>query len=226
MARLDQAIHSLLWDTLPPLCLRNWQPQGYNRSCMRSPFPLTQLFALWILASVMGSFILAAGSSRAEAIIKQPGNHPHYSVELEPHVILGWASIDTNDPFPRNFDLNHNASFGPGLRVGIPLVTNGFVHSINDSVALGLGIDMAHYGPSSNVVWVPVVMQWNFYVSDAITVFGEPGGALRTAYSHGQTEWHIDGVMQAGAKFMIERHLGLTVRAGYPYFSAGLTFLL
>jgi hypothetical protein len=174
----------------------------------------------------MSGFILVSGSSRAETIIKEPGNHPHYSVELEPHLVLGWASIDTNDPLPRNFDLNHNASFGPGLRIGIPLVTNGFVRSINNSVALGLGIDMAHYGPSSNVIWVPVVMQWNFYITDEITVFGEPGGALRTASSHGQTELHIDGVMQAGAKFMFTRRVGLALRAGYPYFSAGLTFLL
>ena len=190
-------------------------------------FRLPKPFAVWFLASaLMGGFILVSGFCRAETIIKQPGNHPHYSVELEPHLILGWASIDTNDPFPRNFDLNRNASFGPGLRIGIPLVTNGFVQSINNGVALGLGIDMAHYGPSSNVIWLPVVMQWNFYIADAITVFGEPGGALRTATSHGQTEWHIDGVMQAGAKFMFTRQVGLTIRAGYPYFSAGLTFLL
>ena len=192
------------------------------RNQLRSPKSF-----VWILASaVVGSLIFGSGSSRAETIIKQPGNHPHYSVELEPHIILGWASINTNDPFPRNFDLNHNASFGPGLRIGIPLVTNGFVRSINNSVVLGLGIDMAHYGPSSNVLWVPVVMQWNFYIIEAITVFGEPGGALRAVSAHGQTEWHIDGVVQAGAKFMLTRQIGLTIRAGYPYFSAGLTFLL
>ena len=174
----------------------------------------------------MSVVTLVTVPSHAESIIKQPGNRTRYSIELEPHLILGWANIGTTDPFPRNFDFDRNAGFGPGLRLSIPLVANGFIQTINNNVALGIGLDMAHYGPSSNVLWVPVVMQWNFYVTDVITAFGEPGGALRTASRQGHAQWHIDGVLQAGAKFMLSRNVGLTIRAGYPYFSAGVTILL
>ncbi len=102
---------------------------------------------------------------------------------------------------------------------------NGFVKAINNNVALGLGIDWAHYGTHSNVVWVPVVMQWNFFLTEVVTVFGEPGIAIRAASGGNQTNWHADGVLQLGAKFMFSRNLGLTLRAGYPYFSLGLSLM-
>jgi hypothetical protein len=172
-------------------------------------------------------FALAPRSAQAETIINQPGNHPKYSVELEPHLLLGWANIDTNDPFPHRVDLNNNAGFGPGLRISIPLVDNGFIKKINNDVALGFGVDWAHYGGSdANVLWFPIVMQWNFHLTDVITVFGEPGAAFRYVSVRGNGELHADGVLQLGAKFMFSRYMGITLRVGYPYFSAGLTMLL
>jgi hypothetical protein len=178
--------------------------------------------------SVVGAFALTPQLGHAESIIDQPGNHPKYSVELEPHLILGWANIDTNDPFPHRVDFNNNAGFGPGLRVSIPLLDNGFVKTVNNDIALGLGIDWAHYYGSAdaNVFWIPIVMQWNFHLTTLITVFGEPGAAFRYVTAHGNGELRADGVLQVGAKFMFSRYMGLTLRAGYPYFSAGLTLLL
>ena len=173
----------------------------------------------------MAVVLSASASVRAESIVKQPGNHPRYVLELEPHLLIGWANVDTNDPFPRRFDLNNHAGFGPGLRISIPLVDNGFVKTINNNVALGLGFDWAHYGTNSDVLWFPAVMQWNFFLTDVITVFGEPGIALRNA-SHRNSNWSIDGVLQLGAKFMFGRTVGLTLRAGYPYFSLGVSVLL
>lgn len=170
--------------------------------------------------------LVCAGHSRAETIINRPGDHPRYGVELEPHLLLGWANLDTHDPFPRRVDFDHNAGFGPGLRLSIPLVHNGFVKTINNNVALGLGADWAHYGTNTNVVWFPIVMQWNFFITDVITVFGEPGFAIRTVSGDSHTHPRVDGVMQAGAKFMFSRNVGLALRAGYPYFSLGLTILI
>jgi hypothetical protein len=178
-----------------------------------------------LAAALAAAVALVSPKLRAETIIKQPGNHYMYAVEFEPHLLLGWANVNTNDPFPHGFDFNHNAGFGPGMRLSIPLVDNGFVKSINNNVALGLGIDWAHYGTNSNVVWVPVVMQWNFFLTDVVTVFGEPGIAIRAASGGNQTHWHADGVLQLGAKFMFSRNVGLTLRAGYPYFSLGLSLM-
>ena len=175
---------------------------------------------------IVGVFTLTSQVGQAETIINQPGNHPKYSVELEPHLLLGWANIDTNDPFPNRVNFNNSAGIGPGLRVSIPLVDNGFVKKINNDVALGFGIDWAHYGGAdANVLWFPIVMQWNFHLTDVITVFGEPGGAFRYVSVRGNSEFHADGVLHLGAKFSFGVTRG-SVRAGYPYFSAGLTLLL
>jgi len=186
----------------------------------------TRLLRLATCVAVLALVTLAPALVKAESIVKQPGNHYRYAVEFEPHLLLGWANIDTNDPFPHRIDFNHNAGFGPGLRLSIPLVDNGFVKTINNNVALGVGVDWAHYGPNSNVLWVPIVMQWNFFLTDVVTVFGEPGGAIRTVSRNNNTDIHIEGVLQLGAKFMFSRNVGLTLRAGYPYFSIGLTVLI
>jgi hypothetical protein len=182
----------------------------------------------WALSVlVVGVVALTPRLGHAETIISQPGNHPRYSVELEPHLVLGWANIDTNDPFPNRVNINDSAGIGPGLRVSIPLVDNGFVKKINNDVALGFGFDWAHYGTAdANVLWLPIVMQWNFHLTDVITVFGEPGGAFRYVSVRGNGELHADAVLQLGAKFMFSRYAGLTLRVGYPYFSAGVSFLL
>ena len=204
------------------LVIRGMRSLGCTRACRARRFARFAWFGM-----AVGAATLTSRLARADSIIEQPGNHPKYAIEVEPHLLLGWGNIDTNDPFPRRIDLANNAGFGPGLRLSIPLVENGFVQKINNNVALGFGVDWAHYGgPGSDVLWFPVVMQWNFFATEIIAFFGEPGGAFRYVSSHGHSELHVDGVLQLGAKFMFSRYIGLTVRTGYPYFSVGLTLLL
>src|SRR5216683_8083209 len=78
--------------------------------------------------ALVGSVLVARSARAEQAIIKQPGEHPHYFFEAEPHVLLGWR--DFRD--------------GPGLgfRGTIPIVFNGFVSSINNSVGIGFGFDV------------------------------------------------------------------------------------
>ena len=47
---------------------------------------------------------------------------------------------------------------------------NGFIDRINDSVGLGFGVDYTR-----DNTWLPLVMQWNFWLSEHWSVFGEPG---------------------------------------------------
>jgi len=171
---------------------------------------------------------LAAGEAQAEAIIKQPNNHPTYSVELEPHLLLGWGfHLNRHDFLPTDQQLDGPFGVGPGLRVSIPLVDNGFVSSINNNVAIGVGADFGYYDhASAGVLWLPVVLQWNFYFTDVITVFGEPGVALRYTRWDNGTETDGQLVLQGGAKFMFGKTTGLTVRIGVPYVSVGVSFLL
>src|SRR5690606_19347209 len=82
--------------------------------------------------------------------------------------------------------------FGPGFRGTIVIVDNGFIGKINNSVGIGFGLDWLVFGddhchgPRRNPdfchdhhqVITPVVLQWNFWLHERWSVFGEPGFAL------------------------------------------------
>jgi hypothetical protein len=122
--------------------------------------------------------------ARADDTIKRPGDHPQYGVEIEPHGLWGWT----------HYNYAPVDGFGLGARFSIPIVDNGFISSINNSVAISFGVDWLHYagtgcyyyydpryrGPcydvgDANYLFFPVVMQWNFFVARKWSVFGEPG---------------------------------------------------
>lgn len=181
--------------------------------------------ALGLIAAV--GLLLGPSIALGESIIKRPGAHPDYSVELEPHLVLGWATFEKDGFVPNDVHFDGPVGWGPGARLSIPLVDNGFLRRLNNNVALGLGLDWAHYNKSSaNVLWIPVVMQWNFFMTDVITVFGEPGLAFRHASWEHDSKVAAQLVLQAGAKFMFSDRVGLTLRLGAPYFSVGVSFLL
>jgi hypothetical protein len=138
-------------------------------------------------ALVGAATLLAAPGARADDTIKHPGDHPDYAVEIEPHGLWGWS----------HYYYSPSDGFGLGARFSIPIVSNGFVPSINNSVAIGFGVDWLHYsgtgcyyfgprGPApncyvlgdANYLFFPVVMQWNFFVARRWSVFAEPGLAI------------------------------------------------
>ena len=131
----------------------------------------------------MGATLWVVGPARADDTIRRAGDHPRYAVEIEPHAILGWAAQWVG------------TGFGLGGRISINLTHQGFVPTINNSVAIGVGLDWVHYSATGCVhdprfpancyglgyyanadfLQFPVVMQWNFYVARRWSVFGEPG---------------------------------------------------
>src|SRR5688572_2618551 len=114
-------------------------------------------FLSWL---ALGSAIwLVAPRAQADvSIIKQPGAHADYIFEAEPHALV--APFDDFRP-------------GVGFRGTFNIVDNGFIKTINNSVGIGIGADW------SKDHWrIPVVMQWNFWLSRNWSVFGEPGGLL------------------------------------------------
>src|SRR5471030_2885343 len=84
-------------------------------------------------AAPLVSVLALPSLALADDTIKHPGDHPHYSVEVEPHLILGWGSG------------YGTTGYGIGGRVSIPIVQDGFVKTINNSVAVGFGLDFLHY---------------------------------------------------------------------------------
>lgn len=181
----------------------------------------------------------------ASAQIKQPGAHPRYSVELEPHLVVQWSESCASD------------GFGPGFRATIPFLDNGPIPKINNNMGIGFGLDWAHSGINSRCtayyrngvyygdgytadIWqVPVVVQWNFFLLPKVSVFGEAGivfqhrrfdgayncGPGNVCYGPGSDNgW--DANFAAGGRFLISDSVGFLLRLGYPYLSAGVSILL
>lgn len=154
---------------------------------------------------------ISAGPATAWAdehsVIRSPGDHPSYIFEAEPHFLLGFAG-----PF------NQAGNAGLGFR-GTFHIANGFVPSINDTVGVGIGIDFA---PGDADVYVPIVLQWNFWLSTHWSVFGEPG----IAFGSGRNNSNVFPALFVGGRFNFTERIALTMRIGYPEFAIGLSFFL
>ena len=195
---------------------------------MRHLFKCFVAGALAVLATLVAEPALADRS-----IIKNPGNHLKYSFEAEPHGLIGFWGV----PGPGN-----DTGFGAGFRGSIVLVDNGFVKTINNSVAISFGVDWLHYDvddwcgngnnncgwdDDANLFWLPVTMQWNFWLSEKWSVFGEPGLALRINDDHYDDDLDLDFVFYAGGRFHFSRAASLTMRLGWPTaLSVGVSFFL
>lgn len=178
-------------------------PLSSHRDCpcaflKRSPIRVGA--AVLVALGVLGAPRMAFAD---QAIIKFPGMHAAYSFEAEPHLVV--------DPF-------HHFVPGIGFRGTVELVDNGFIKSINNTVGLGFGADWTN----DRQIRMPVVMQWNFWLSRNWSVFGEPGGELR--FDNGRV--HGDPVLFIGGRFHFSDAVTLTMRAGHPVASVGVSFLL
>ena len=186
-----------------------------------------------------------ATDATGQSIIRYPGDHPRYQVELEPHLLLG--------PFDPP-GTGAGTGFGAGGRASIEILKQGFLDRINDSVAIGFGLDFVHYGggavqrgtcvstvqgppgggtsvctairqdgsPTDYMI-VPVVMQWNFFLTPKWSVFGEPGLAF---YWDDYSWLRASPVLYLGGRYHFSDKVTLTLRLGYPTFSLGVSFML
>lgn len=190
-------------------------------------------------------------ATAAEAQIKQPGAHPKYGAEVELHGVLQWE----NEPLA-------DEGLGLGARITIPFLDNGPISTINNNMGIGFGFDWVRFedpcwgwgpwrGPRdpafftdqchATVLHFPVVLQWNFFLTPMISVFGEPG--LEIEHTSISFDWYCNGlnaqicevdgddtdvefVFWGGARFMFSDTFGAVVRVGTPYLSAGITLLL
>jgi hypothetical protein len=189
-----------------------------------------------VLALVAVSALGIARTARADDTIKHPGDHPHYAVEIEPHGLVGWSAQWVG------------WGFGLGGRVSINLTHDGFIPTINNSIAIGLGLDWLHYDASgvcnlninycpgyyvnADFFQFPVAMQWNFYVAKRWSVFGEPGlyiwhGSYSApaytcptgiCYYGYGSNTGVGPAFWVGGRFHFSDAASLTMRIGYPDF--------
>jgi hypothetical protein len=194
-----------------------------------------------MVAVAFSLLTLAAPALADRSIIRQPGQHPNYVFEAEPHGILSFWGV----PGPGN-----GSGVGVGFRGSVVIVDNGFVKTINNSVAISFGLDWVHYevddwcgywnppGPGgnqgicywdddANLIWLPVAMQWNFWLSENWSVFGEPGLAIRINDDHYDDDLDLDFVFYGGGRFHFSDAVSLTMRLGFPTsLSVGVSFFL
>jgi len=214
------------------------------------------LWAPALAASTLAAVVaLTANDAHAAGIIKNPGDHPSYGVELEPHGLLRWDS--------HYGDYYGSTGYGLGMHAVIPFLDNGPIDRINNNMGIGFGLDWAHYsqnycyaGPFfirgapanyscdvyGNGFMFPIFVQWNFFLTDIISVFGEAGFGIaddtvnanyylgvcpigaNCTYSDSQID--VFPYFEPGARFLFGRAVGLVVRVGYPILTVGVTFLL
>lgn len=207
--------------------------------------------ALWV--ALCAAMLVSLGTpavAHAQNIVRQPGNHPDYSVEIEPHLAFQWADrVGSND------------GFGPGARFNIPFLRNGPISTINNNMAITFGLDLTfgdggygwcydrydrtyrvpNGGCNVTELWLPVGVQWNFFLTKVISVFGEAGlaiahrrwsddvcsgtGAPPCGGSYSTTDFEPI-IIGGGARFMFSNKVGATVRIGFPMITAGINFLL
>lgn len=140
-----------------------------------------------------------------QSIIRMPGEHPTYAFEAEPHLLLGFEG-----PF------RSGGSAALGFR-GTFHIADGFVSTINDTVGVGAGVDFA----GNDRVLVPVVLQWNFWLSTHWSVFGEPGVAIASG-----SNAVLPLILSLGGRYHFTDKISLTMRIGYPAASVGVSFFL
>lgn len=186
------------------------------------------------------------GNASAQSIVRQPGNHPNYDFEIEPHLAFQWTDRQGTDD-----------GIGPGVRFNIPFVHNGPIRTINNNMGITFGLDITFggggygcypydrrdpgYNCSVTEFWLPVAMQWNFFLTKVISVFGEPGLAIAhrrwsyPSYCNGNNrplcDEHfnrttIEPVFWGGGRFMFSDRVGATIRLGFPMITAGVNILM
>lgn len=184
--------------------------------------------------------------------LRRPNDHPHYLVELEPHLLLQWF----DSPVPRS-----DVGVGLGFRASIPVLANGPIPSINNNLAVSFGLDWAHFGAcrpdpydcSANDLWFPFAVQWNFFITEAWSVFPEVGFALHYASwswedpgpgpgprgpaaaagcgpglycEYSDSRLRLAPVTWLGTRFSLSDFFSFTLRVGVPSLVAGVSFRL
>lgn len=194
---------------------------------------------------VLCAALSVAWSERAQAkeAIGQSGRRPHYALEAEPHLVLG--ALDPPG-------VGRSLGLGGGVRATIEIVEHGFIAKLNDSVGIGFGADYLLYEPGEQArgscerfeaapnstqvcvevsgggdrvsyVVLPVVLQWNFWLTRRWSVFGEPGVFFYVAEEQLQFS---PLALQGGGRYQFSDSLSVSLRLGYPTWSVGISLFL
>lgn len=111
-----------------------------------------------------------------------------------------------------------------GVRVGIPLIHNGFIAGVNNSLSLSVGGDF-YWG---NSIGIPIAAHWELYFSRIVSGFVELGLNVFLSNTfvsgHGSVQPSLKGWMlfALGINIRINKTFAITLRGGNPYGALGL----
>ncbi len=112
-----------------------------------------------------------------------------------------------------------------GGRLGVPLVHNGFVSTINNSVYLSVGADLYNADHGNNTrgfaVGAPIALQWNFYFTDEWSAFMEAGVNLYFDASDRSPGYNW-GIGAIGGRYKFSDTVAVQLRLGSPYSAIGI----
>lgn len=184
-----------------------------------------------LLLLTLGMTVLLA-TTQTHAQINAPGHHPHYSVELEPQLLWQWTNAETAV----------DDGFGFGFRASIPVMQDGPVSTLNNNLTVNFGLLWAIFpechgwdGCDEHDFWVPVTMQWNFFLTPMFSIFPEFGLGFRDAVFSERvcddgrcrsSSLRVYPVLWFGGRFYVTDKIALIFRLGTPSLQFGVGFAL
>ena len=165
----------------------------------------------------LASTLVAGANADAQSILRMPAQHAN-QLEVEVHAAFGFNYYNAG---------NNAVGLGAGVRVGIVLLPNGPLPSINNSLAVSVGGDFLYNTYSCGrgtscayLTLVPELMaQWNFYFTPILSAFVEIGVAPEISFGRSGNPFVFYPGAAIGGRvhFKGETRLpSLTVRVGFP----------
>ena len=173
-------------------------------------------------AIAIATTFIATTAHAEESILKKPDEHPDAFAEIDVHGVVAYAGG------PLALGRYGLLGFGPGVRANLRILKNGFIPSLNNSIAISFGADLVFDTDNDVRLVTPVAMQWNFWLTQHWSVFGEPGLAIEFPMStpRGAEPIYVTPSLAVGGRYNFNDHITFTVRLGYPMSTIGASFFL
>ena len=177
----------------------------------------------------LAGFLELASEAEAKTVIKNPDEHPDYRAELEPHgTLVLWHRYYNRRYRYYGRGPFETPEFGAGFRATIEIADPAFIPKINNTVGITFGIDATtcRYCYREDVtLWLPVAMQWNFFLTDKWSVFAELGLVPRID-GFNDVYAYLDPLFELGGRYHFNDTVALTMRIGYPFINVGVSFFV
>lgn len=195
---------------------------------MRRPTLRAVAFALCFALAAQAAEPPPSEPVNTNNALRQPGSLLDASGQRRHHLLSIYAG------FPYSYWRGvYGFPLGVSLRYMLPLLHNGFVAELNDSLNLEFGADAAFFGggPFGGFLAIPVELMWALHFVPRVAGYIKLGVALDfnfASYCYAtnlcRTPW-APGAYPIGAIggwYRFSDNLYIRIEAGYPWFKVGV----